>query len=70
MKLRQRKRFLARHPARSLWGKRCNGFYYRGCLSCEAYKLYDETGSFPDFELVSAVAHKHNVEDFQKEGQA
>lgn len=31
------------------WGKRCSE-YCAGCIRCEAWKFYDESGRFPTFD--------------------
>jgi hypothetical protein len=30
-------------------GNRCKE-YYEGCIVCDSYKVYDETGRFPSYE--------------------
>jgi hypothetical protein len=39
------------------WGKRCSE-YFAGCICCEAWRFYDETGRFPTFDEARASLQK------------
>lgn len=53
MKLRQRKKYLSRtlNPL----GRRCTGFH-AGCMVCQSYRYFDESGRFPSFDEAGDLA--------------
>jgi hypothetical protein len=63
MNQRQRKR--ATYHARGRWvGKRCPE-YFAGCINCEVWRFYDETGRFPSFAEAHARCHEPTVQELQ-----
>jgi hypothetical protein len=46
MKVRDRRSHLAKHRNRRYWGKR-HKHYANECISCAAWRFYDERGRFP-----------------------
>jgi hypothetical protein len=65
MKQRDRKRLT--YHLRGRWvGKRCPE-YFAGCINCEVWRFYDETGRFPTFgeahERCHAAMREETVEE-------
>jgi hypothetical protein len=58
MKRRTHKR-VTYHTRGRYWGKRCPD-YCAGCICCEAWKFYDETGRFPTFDEAHAICEEIN----------
>lgn len=58
-KLQRRANWHPRWGARHPWGARCST-YAPGCICCEVWRRYYETGRFPSWEEIRPTVEQHS----------